>query len=248
MRIDILTLFPAMCGAFLSESIIGRARANGLITIKCHDIRDYSTDKHRHVDDYPYGGGTGMILMPGPIYDCFQAVCAEAGTRPRLIFMTPAGKPFEQADAIRLAALPNLAILCGHYEGVDERIIEELVDEEISVGDFVVTGGELPALMVADAVARLQPGVLKGEESYRGESHFEGLLEYPQYTRPPEFHGRRVPEVLQNGHHARIKEWQREESLKRTNSRRPDLIKKAKLSDKERKMLGIDPKNATGNE
>ena len=157
MRIDIMTLFPAMCESVLSESIIGRARNNGLVTIKCHDIRDYTKDKHRHVDDYPYGGGTGMLMQPGPIYDCFQAVCEEAGTRPHLVFMTPAGRVLDQSTCVRLSGFSNLAVLCGHYEGVDERVIEEIVDEEISIGDFVITGGELPALMLADAVARLLP-------------------------------------------------------------------------------------------
>ena len=230
MRIDILTLFPAMCEAVLCESIIGRARKGGLVTIKCHDIRDYTTDKHRHVDDYTYGGGTGMIMQPGPIFDCFSAVCKEAGSRPHLIYMSPAGRVFDQAVCVRYSQIDSLTILCGHYEGVDERVIEEIVDEEVSIGDFVLTGGELPALMVADAVARMLPGVLSCEESFINESHYSGLLEYPQYTRPPEFMGRAVPEVLQNGHHAKIEKWRREASLCRTFERRPDMLVNAQLS------------------
>ena len=233
MRIDILTLFPAMCEAVLCESIIGRARKSGLVEIVCHDIRDYTTDKHRHVDDYTYGGGSGMVMQAEPIYECFKAVCSIIGKRPHFIYMSPQGKVLDQAVAIRLSKMESIAILCGHYEGVDERIIEEIVDEEISVGDFVLTGGELPALCLADAVARMLPGVLASEESFINESHFNGLLEYPQYTRPPEYHGRVVPEVLQNGHHAKIEEWRRQQSLLRTFKRRPELLKKAELSKKD---------------
>jgi len=233
MRIDILTLFPAMCEAVLCESIIGRARKSGLVDIVCHDIRDYTTDKHRRVDDYTYGGGSGMVMQAEPIYECFKAVCSITGKRPHLIYMSPQGKVLDQAVAIRFSKMESIAILCGHYEGVDERIIEEIVDEEISVGDFVLTGGELPALCLADAVARMLPGVLASEESFINESHFNGLLEYPQYTRPPEYHGRVVPEVLQNGHHAKIEEWRRQQSLLRTFKRRPELLKKAELSKKD---------------
>lgn len=237
MRIDILTLFPDMCEAVMSESIIGRARKRGYIEIKCHNIRDYTLDRQLRVDDAPYGGGTGMIMQAPPIYDCFSAVCAEAHARPHLVYMSPAGKVFDQQAAVRLSHYDNLAILCGHYEGVDERVMETIVDEEISIGDFVVTGGEMPALMVADAVARLQPGVLKCEESYTEESHFSGLLEYPQYTRPPVFLGREVPEVLRGGHHAKIMKWHREQALKRTLSRRPDMLAKAQLTDDDREYL-----------
>lgn len=238
MRIDIMTLFPEMCEAVLGESIIGRARRANLVEINCHDIRDYSKDKHRHVDDYTYGGGTGMIMQPGPIYDCFEDICAQIGTRPHCIYMSPQGKVFNQDTAVRLSKMQNIAILCGHYEGVDERIIEEIVDEEISIGDFVLTGGELPALMVADAVTRLLPGVLAGEESYQDESHYSGLLEYPQYTRPPEFHGRTVPDVLLTGHAANIAKWRRRQSLLRTLKRRPDMLPKANLSHEDLKILG----------
>lgn len=237
MRIDILTLFPQMCESVLSESIIGRARSNGLVTLECHNIREFTTDKHGHVDDYPYGGGKGMIMQPGPIYDCFMNVCRQIGKRPYLIYMSAQGKVFSQKTAVRFSGLENLAILCGHYEGVDERIIEEIVDEEISIGDFVLTGGELPALAVADAVARLLPGVLKSEESFMEESHYNGLLEYPQYTRPPEFMGRKVPEVLQNGHHANIVKWKREHALKNTLKKRPDLLESAELTEGDRAYL-----------
>lgn len=238
MRIDIMTLFPEMCEAVLSQSIIGRARSAGFVEINCHNIRDYSTDKHHRVDDYTYGGGAGMILQPGPVFDCFEAVCGAVGTRPHCVYMSPQGKVFDQDTAVRFSKLSNLAILCGHYEGVDERIIDEIVDEEISIGDFVITGGELPALMVADAVSRLLPGVLASEECYRGESHFSGVLEYPQYTRPPLFHGREVPQVLLSGHAANIGKWRRKQSLLRTCKRRPDMLQKAVLSHDDLKMLG----------
>jgi tRNA (guanine37-N1)-methyltransferase len=237
MRIDIMTLFPAMCEAVLSESIVGRARKSGFIEIYCHDIRSYSTDKHRHVDDYTYGGGMGMVMQPEPIYNCFKAVCEAAGTRPRCVYMSPQGRVFDQKSAVRFSALSNIAILCGHYEGVDQRIIDEIVDEEISIGDFVLTGGELPALMFADAVARLLPGVLSGEECYQDESHFSGLLEYPQYTRPPEFMGRTVPEVLLSGHAANIAKWRRTKAIERTFQRRPDMLERAELSAADLRIL-----------
>lgn len=237
MRIDIMTLFPDMCETVLGESIVGRARKAELVTIKCHDIRAYSTNKHRHVDDYTYGGGMGMVMQPDPIYNCFQAVCEEAGTKPLCIYMSPQGKTFRQSDAIRLSKLSNVAILCGHYEGVDQRVLDEIVDEEISIGDFVLTGGELPALMVADAVTRLLPGVLSNDECFQDESHFSGLLEYPQYTRPPEFRDRTVPEVLLSGHAANIAKWRRKQALLRTLERRPDLLEHAELSPSDLKTL-----------
>lgn len=237
MRIDFLTLFPAMCEAVLGESIIGRARKSGAVSIACHNIRDYTLNRQNQVDDYPYGGGTGMILQPQPIFDCFDAVCAAAGGRPHLIYMSPQGHVFRQEDAMRLSKLPHIAFLCGHYEGVDERVLEGLVDEELSIGDFVVTGGELPAMMAADAVCRLLPGVLRSDESWQCESIASGLLEYPQYSRPADFRGRVVPEILLNGHHAKIEQWRRVTVLARTLQKRPDLLASAPLTDKDREML-----------
>ena len=226
IRINIATLFPAMCEAVLSESIIGRARKAGAVTIACRDIRDYTLNKHRRVDDKAYGGGTGMVMQAQPIYDCVMSIISDLGdnARPRLIYMSPQGRKLDQQLVKELAAEDDLIILCGHYEGVDKRVLDELAFEEISVGDYVVTGGELPALMLADAVCRLQPGVLPNEEAYSNESHYNGLLEYPQYTRPEEWHGRRVPEVLISGHHANIRKWQDEQSIAVTKEKRPDLL------------------------
>lgn len=237
MRIDILTLFPEMCESVLCESVIGRARERGCVEINCRDIRDYTLDKHNRVDDAPYGGGTGMIIQAQPIDDCFRSLCEDTGTRPHLIYMSPQGRVLTQQKAVELSKMDNIAILCGHYEGIDERVIEEIVDEEISIGDYVLTGGELPALILADCIARMLPGVLPNEEAFQSESHFSSLLEYPQYTRPFEWHGKQVPEVLISGHHANIKAWQRKESLKRTFLRRPDLLKKAELDRKDREYL-----------
>ena len=223
MRIDILTLFPEMCEAVLQESIVGRARKAGLVDIRTRQIRDYTEDRHGRVDDAPYGGGMGMIMQPQPIYDCFQALCQELGVRPKLIYLSPQGAVLTQEKVKELAREPHLALLCGHYEGVDERLLEEIVDEELSIGDYVLTGGELPALVLADAIARMQPGVLSDDVCFTDESHFSGLLEYPQYTRPPEWRGRAVPEVLLSGHHANIDAWRRAQSLQRTAEKRPDL-------------------------
>lgn len=226
MQIDLLTLFPDMCRAYLNESIIGRALAAGRLRVDCHNIRDYTLNRQKQVDDAPYGGGHGMVMNAQPIYDCFMAVCEQAKTRPHLIYMTPAGKTLTQQRVNDLARLDNIAILCGHYEGVDERVIEEIVDEEISIGDFVITGGELPALMLTDAIARLCDGVLAEKEGYERESHYNGLLEYPQYTRPDEWMGRRVPEILLSGHHANIEQWRQQQSEQRTRERRPDMWQK----------------------
>lgn len=228
MRIDIATLFPAMCEAVLGESIVGRGRKNGFVEINCHDIRDYTQDKHRRVDDKPFGGGTGMVMQAQPIYDCIMHICEEIGEngkKPRLIYMSPQGKTLTQSLVKELAQEDNLILLCGHYEGVDQRVLDELEAEEISVGDYVVTGGELPALIIADAVARLQPGVLPNEDAYSIESHYDGALEYPQYTRPEIWRDRRVPEVLLSGHHLNIRKWQEEKSREVTLEKRPDLIK-----------------------
>lgn len=237
MRIDIMTLFPDMCNSVLGESIIGRAREAGKVEINCIDIRSYTLDKHRRVDDKPYGGGMGMIMAPQPIYDCFQSLCEEIGKKPHLIYLTPQGKTLTQEKVKELARLDNIVLLCGHYEGIDERVIEELEPEEISVGDYVLTGGELPALIVADAVSRMQPGVLSDDECFEEESHFNSLLEYPQYTHPSEWNGRQVPEILLSGHHAKIEEWRRQRSLERTLNRRPDMLEKAQLSDKDMQFL-----------
>ncbi len=237
MRIDIMTLFPEMCERVLGESIIGRSREGGLVEINCVNIRDYSKDKHRRVDDATYGGGLGMIMQGQPIYDCFCDLTEKTGTRPHLIYMSPQGKTLTQERVKELAKLPNIAILCGHYEGIDERVIEELVDEEISIGDYVLTGGELPALVLADSISRMLPGVLAEDAAFEEESHFNSLLEYPQYTRPYEWHGKTVPDVLLSGHHANIVKWRREQSLTRTFLRRPDMLQNAELDKKDKKFL-----------
>lgn len=237
MRIDILTLFPQMCDTVMSESIIGRARKAGKVEINSIDIRDYTLDKHRRVDDKPYGGGMGMIMASQPIYDCFNALCEEIGARPHLIYLTPQGKTLTQERVKELAKLDNIALLCGHYEGIDERVIEALEPEEISVGDYVLTGGELPALIVADAVSRMLPGVLSDDECFEEESHYNSLLEFPQYTHPSSWNGREVPEVLLSGHHAKVEKWRREKSLERTYRRRPDMLDNAELSDDDKSFL-----------
>ncbi len=237
MRIDILTLFPEMCEAVMGESIIGRARQAGKVEINFHQIREFAINKHNQVDDTPYGGGAGMLMMAQPIYDCFMKVCDEAGTRPHFIYMSPCGKTLTQERVKELAEMPNIAILCGRYEGVDQRVIDEIVDEEISIGDYVVTGGEMPAMILADAVSRMLPGVLSQPEGYMGESHYSSLLEYPQYTKPPVWHDMAVPEVLSSGHHANIKKWQRERAIERTLRRRPELLENAELSKKEKEFL-----------
>lgn len=228
MRIDIATLFPGMCEAVLSESIVGRGRKAGYIEINCHNIRDYTLDKHRRVDDKAYGGGTGMLMQAQPVYDCVMAIKGQLaeGAKPRLIYMSPQGRTLTQEMVKELAAEENLIILCGHYEGIDQRVLDELQFEEISTGDYVVTGGELPALILCDSVARLQEGVLPNEDAYSIESHYNGLLEHPQYTRPEEWRGRRVPDVLISGHHANIKKWQEKMALKVTEEKRPDLLEK----------------------
>lgn len=237
MRIDILTLFPEMCETVLSESIIGRSRESGLVEINCTNIREYSKDKHRRVDDATYGGGLGMLMQVDPIYDCFCDLTEKLGKRPHLIYMSPQGKTLTQERVKELSKLDNIAILCGHYEGVDERVIEEIVDEEISIGDYVLTGGELPALILADSISRMLPGVLAEDAAFEEESHYNSLLEYPQYTRPYEWHGKKVPDVLLSGHHANINKWRREQSLKRTYERRPDLLETAELDKKDKQFL-----------
>ena len=224
MRIDIMTLFPETVGDVLSESIIGRGQERGYVRIECHQIRDYTTNKQNQVDDYPYGGGRGCVMQAQPLYDCWRHICEEAGKRVHTIYMSPCGKVFKQADAIRLRDdYDRLILVCGHYEGIDQRFIDECVDEEISLGDFVLTGGEIAALAVADAVCRLVPGVLPDEECFTNESHWAGLLEYPQYSRPETWNGRSVPPVLLSGHHANIEKWRRKQSIIRTKLLRPDM-------------------------
>ncbi|MDE6538893.1 MAG: tRNA (guanosine(37)-N1)-methyltransferase TrmD [Ruminococcus sp.] len=224
MKIEIATLFPEMCEAVLSESIVGRARKAGKIYINCRQIREYTNDKHRRVDDTPYGGGMGMVMQCDPIYNCYQAVCNEIGTKPHTIYMSPKGKIFTQQKAIELSQIENILIICGHYEGVDQRIIDRIVDEEISIGDYVLTGGEIPAMTVVDAVARMCDGVLSDEACFKDESIYSGLLEYPQYTRPEVWEGERVPAVLLSGHHKNIEKWRLEKSIEITAERRPDLL------------------------
>ncbi len=237
MRIDILTLFPEMCEAVMGESIIGRARAAGKVEMNFHQIRDFAINKHNQVDDTPYGGGAGMLMMAEPIYNCFMKVCDQTKKRPHLIYMSPCGKTLTQARVKELSEMDNIAILCGRYEGVDQRLIDEIVDEEISIGDYVVTGGELPAMILADAISRMLPGVLSSSEGFTGESHYSLLLEYPQYTKPPVWHEREVPSVLSSGHHANIKKWQKEKSIERTLERRPELLENAELTKKEKEYL-----------
>ena len=242
MRIDIATLFPEMCERVLDESIIGRARKAGKLDIRCHNIRDYTLDKHRRVDDTPYGGGKGMLMQVEPIYRCWEAICEEIGGKPYTIYLSPKGSVFCQKKAIELKENhENILLLCGHYEGVDQRVLDEIVDEDISIGDYVLTGGELGALVIADAVGRLCDGVLSEEVCFTEESHYNGLLEYPQYTRPPVWHGREVPAVLLSGHHANIVKWRREESLRVTAKRRPDMLEEAEhhqlLDKKDKEFL-----------
>ena len=232
-----MTLFPEMCEAVLSESIIGRARERGFVDIHCVNIRDFTADKHNRVDDAPYGGGMGMLMQAQPICDCYQSLCETAEERPHLVYMSPQGQTLTQEKVKSLAKMPHLVLLCGHYEGVDERILDEIVDEEISIGDYVLTGGELPAMVLADAVCRMLDGVLPNDEAKSLESHYNGLLEYPQYTRPPVWHGVSVPDVLLSGHHENIEKWRHEQSLLRTFLRRPDLLETAELSEKDRKFL-----------
>lgn len=227
MRIDILTLFPEMCETVMAESIIGRARKRGAVQVCCHQIRDFAYDKHNRVDDTLFGGGMGMLMMAEPIALCMDDLVEQLGKKPHVLYMSPQGSVLSQEKVKELATYENIAILCGHYEGVDERVLEAYVDEEISIGDYVLTGGELPALVVADAVCRMKDGVLSNDVCFEEESHYNGLLEYPQYTRPPVWHGMQVPAVLSSGHHANIQKWQREQSLRVTAQRRPDLLHKA---------------------
>ena len=238
MRIDILTLFPESVGDVLSDSILGRAQERGYIRIEAHQIRDYTASKQCQVDDYPYGGGRGAIMQADPLYRCWEAVCDQAGGPVHTVYLSPCGHTFKQADAIRLSKLDNLILVCGHYEGIDQRFIDECVDEEISLGDFVLTGGEIAAMAVTDAVCRMVPGVLADPECFEDESHYSGMLEYPQYSRPAVWHGREVPPILLSGDHGKVALWRRKEALRRTRDRRPDMYEKLDLTSKQdRKLL-----------
>lgn len=247
MRIDIITLFPEMCESVLSESIIGRARSSGKVEIVCHQLRDFAFDKHRRVDDAPYGGGMGMLMMAEPIALCFESICEELGQKPHFIYMSPKGEVVTQQKVKAMAeTFENICILCGHYEGVDQRVLDMYIDEELSIGDYVLTGGELPALVLADSLSRMLPGVLSSDECFELESHFSGLLEYPQYTRPEVWRKEKVPEVLMSGHHANIEKWRREQAIKVTLERRPDILKDAVLSKKETDFLRKLQENSAG--
>ena len=237
MRIDILTLFPEMCERVVNESIIGRAQKNGRVEIFCTNIRDFAGNKHNKVDDTPYGGGMGMVMAAAPIYDCYKSLCNENEPKPHLIYMSPKGETFTQKKAVELSKKDRIVLVCGHYEGIDQRVIDEIVDEELSLGDYVLTGGELPALTVADAVCRMLPGVLSDDLCFEEESHFSGLLEYPQYTKPAVWKDREVPEVLLSGNHAKINDWRRIQSLMITMEKRPDMLKSDDLSEKDKKLL-----------
>lgn len=237
MNYHILTLFPEMVMDGLNTSIIGRAVEKGLISIEAINIRDYSRDKHNHVDDAPYGGGAGMVMQPGPVCDSYEDLCRKIGKRPRVLYMTPQGQTFNQSIAEELAKEEDLVFLCGHYEGIDERALELIVTDYLSVGDYVLTGGELPAMVMIDCISRLVPGVLNNDVSAEIESFHDNLLEYPQYTRPEVYEGKKVPEVLLSGHHKNIETWRRQQSIKRTLERRPDLLADANLSKKEKQYL-----------
>ena len=235
MRIDIMTLFPSLIEGVMQESIIGRAQAKGLIEIRATNIRDYALDKHHKADDAPYGGGRGMVMLPEPLYLCHEALTG--GEHVHTVMMSAQGAPFNQAKARELLARERFIIVCGHYEGIDQRFIDTCVDEEISIGDFVLTGGEIPAMAVADAVCRMVPGVLPDETAFQEESHWNGLLEYPQYTHPAQWRGLEVPPVLLSGHHANIARWRHKMSLKRTRRDRPDLFAQWAPQDKQDKKI-----------
>lgn len=236
MRIDIMTLFPEMCESVLNESIIGRARKAEKVELNCINIRDFAENKHNKVDDMPYGGGMGMVMAIQPIESCYKHLWGD-GEKPHLIYLSPKGKTLTQQRVVELSKLNHIVLLCGHYEGIDERIIETYVDEEISIGDFVLTGGELPALTLADAVCRMLPGVLSDDLCFEEESHFSGVLEYPQYTRPAVWNEKEVPPVLLSGNHAEIAKWRRKQSLKITKERRPDMFSKLEFSKLDKKLL-----------
>lgn len=237
MNYHILTLFPEMIQNGLNTSIIGRAVNQGLLSIDAIDIRDYAENKHNRVDDYPYGGGAGMVMQPGPVYRAYKALEEKQGKKLRVIYMTPQGKVFNQKMAEEFAKEEDLVFLCGHYEGIDERVLDMIVTDNVSIGDYVLTGGELAAMTMIDCISRLVPGVLNNNDSAEIETFHDNLLEYPQYTRPEEFMGMRVPDILLSGHHANIDKWRREQSLIRTLERRPDLLENATLTDKDKKFI-----------
>lgn len=237
MRIDIITLFPEMCDAVLNESIIGRAQKKGVLEIVTHQLRDFAFDKHKRVDDTPYGGGMGMLMKAEPIALCFEDICKQTGTRPHFVYMSPQGKTLTQKHLKELAQKENICVLCGHYEGVDQRVLDSLIDEEISIGDYVLTGGELPALVFVDALSRMAKGVLSDDLCFTEESHYNGLLEYPQYTKPQNWRGMEVPAVLTSGHHANVDRWRYEQSLINTLNKRPDMIDKKELSKEDNDFL-----------
>lgn len=233
MNFHVLTLFPEMIEQGMHTSIIGRAIAGGYLSIDAINIRDYAFNKHQKVDDYPYGGGAGMLMQAEPVYLAYESVQKKLGYRPRVVYLTPQGEVFHQTMAKELAKEKDLVFLCGHYEGIDERVLDEIVTDYVSIGDYVLTGGELPAMVMMDSISRMVPGVLSNQESGETESFAENLLEYPQYSRSEEWHGQKVPPVLLSGHHANIEAWRREQSILRTAKRRPDLLKKADLTNKE---------------
>lgn len=233
MNFHVLTLFPEMIEQGMHTSIIGRAIAGGYLSIDAINIRDYAFNKHQKVDDYPYGGGAGILMQAEPVYLAYESVQKKLGYRPRVVYLTPQGEVFHQTMAKELAKEKDLVFLCGHYEGIDERVLDEIVTDYVSIGDYVLTGGELPAMVMMDSISRMVPGVLSNQESGETESFAENLLEYPQYSRPEEWHGQKVPPVLLSGHHANIEAWRREQSILRTAKRRPDLLKKADLTNKE---------------
>lgn len=237
MKISVLTLFPEMFAPVCGVSILKRALDKNLFGLEIINIRDYSEDKHKRVDDYPYGAGGGLLMQPMPIYGAYEAIVKKEGKKPYVIYMSPQGKTFDQKKAIKISKMDSVVILCGHYEGVDQRVLDEIVDEEISIGDFVLTGGELAAMAVIDASARMIPGVLDSEDTFSHESHYDGLLEYPQYTRPPVWHGMAVPDILVSGHHANIEKWRREQSIINTLRKRPEMLEKAPLDEKEREFV-----------
>ncbi len=237
MRFDVITLFPEIINSVINESITGRAIKKGIIEVNCHQLRNYTYDKHKRVDDTVYGGGKGMLLLAEPLADCFEHICESIEKRPYLIYPSPKGKILTQEKIKELSKHENIAIVCGRYEGIDQRFIDKFVDEQISIGDYVLTGGELPSLILMDGISRMVPGVLSADECFEYESHFDGLLEYPHYTKPANWRGEEVPEVLLNGNHALIDEWRRSQSLLMTLTNRPDLLKEAQLTGKDKDIL-----------